>query len=50
MDPSQPLFALDPFAADARRDEIEPVRSPALNGVRTLPAIIRPRQKAVDGD
>jgi len=103
MELSRPLFALDPFAADAKaeaerlleagpvvpvdaigvpvwavshhavaqrifedpsfpaffdrfdavlavpRGEIEPVASPALNGVRTLPAIVRPRQKAVAG-
>ncbi|MFG2629468.1 hypothetical protein [Streptomyces sp. NPDC048473] len=112
MDLSRPLFALDPFAADAQAeaerlleagpvvpvdvigvpvwavshhavaqrifedpsfsmnssnialpaffdrfdavlavpmDEIEPVASLALNGVRALPAIVRPRQKAVAG-
>lgn len=31
------------------RDEVEPVHSPALNGVRAVPAIIRPRQEAVAG-
>ncbi|MFD7134317.1 cytochrome P450 [Streptomyces sp. NPDC059894] len=31
------------------RDEVEPVHSLALNGVRAVPAIIRPRQEAVAG-
>jgi cytochrome P450 len=31
------------------RDGVEPGHSPALNGVRAVPAIIRPRQEAVAG-
>ncbi|MFF2022994.1 cytochrome P450 [Streptomyces sp. NPDC058171] len=38
----------DPVLA-VPRDEIEPIASLALNGVRTVPALVRPRRKAVAG-
>ncbi|MFJ5304928.1 hypothetical protein [Streptomyces sp. NPDC088350] len=51
FDVALPAF-FDRFDAELAlptRDAVEPVSSPALNGVRALPVTIRPRQKAVAG-